>query len=178
MLRIHSFGERRIAAVLAIIVVVVSALAIAGAADAAREERYTIEGKILAYDVATQTFKVQVTSAKWTGFGKSPAGKDAPKDVKVATEMMLAVKPDGSVLSRTVVKSVSGGGLDNSGTQEGFSKAVATIPNHMAVVFSVTENPGAKSKADAPKYLVRTVLIRLSEEELEKRFEAVAEEVE
>ena len=149
---------------------------LAGPALAKKEaRRYGIEGKFLSYDQESQTFKVYVTSNRSRGFGGSIAGAKAPSDVKPRKEMTLSVKPAGSVLSRTVIKSVSGTGLDVSGTQEGFSSAVKAIPRDYRVTFSITRNPEARSNPDKPAYQIKTVIIQLSPEELEERWRKFSE---
>ena len=138
---------------------------LAGPALAKKEAtRYGIEGKFLSYDQASQTFTIYVTSNRSVGFGGSIAGAKAPSDVRPRKEMILSVRPTGSVLSRTVIKSVSGTGLDLSGTQEGFSRAVKAIPRDYRVTFSITRNPEARSNPDQPAYHANTVYIQLSPE--------------
>jgi len=137
--------------------------------------RFGIEGKFLSYDQESQTFKIYVTSNRSVGFGGSIAGAKAPSDVKPRKEMTLSVKPTGSVLSRTVIKSVTGTGLDISGTQEGFSRAVKAIPRDYRVTFSITRNPETRSNPDQPAYHVNTVIIQLNPEELEERWRKFSE---
>ena len=149
---------------------------LAGPAPAKKEvRRYGIEGKFLSYDQESQTFKIYVTSNRAPSFGGSIAGAKAPADVKPRKEMTLSVKPTGSVLSRTVIKSVSGTGLDVSGTQEGFNRAVKAIPRDYRVTFSITRNPEARSNPDKPAYHANTVIIQLSPEELEERWRKFSE---
>ncbi len=130
----------------------------------------SFEGKFLSYDQESQTFKIYVTSNRADVFGGSLAGAKAPADVKPRKEMTLSVTPTGSVLSRTVIKSVSGTGLDISGTQEGFSQAVKAIPRDYRVTFSITRNPETRSNPDKPAYHANTVIIQLSPQELEERW--------
>jgi hypothetical protein len=148
---------------------------VAGPAGAKKDRRFGIEGKFLSYDQASQTFKIYVTSNRSSGFGGSVAGGKAPSDVKVRKEMTLAVQPTGSVLQRTVIKSAEGTGLDISGTQEGFSRAVRAIPVEYRVTFSIERNPKARSDPEEPAYQLKTVIIQLSPEELERRWREFAE---
>jgi hypothetical protein len=151
-------------------------------AQAKKSKRYGIEGKFLSYDQDRQVFTVLVLSRRAGGFGGgSIVGGPAPKDVEPKAEMELAVKPEGSVLSRTVIKSSEGTGLDKTGTQEGFSQAVSAIPTDRALAFSIEPNPAAKSNPDAPRYRLLTLIIKLTEAEIQQRFreflEAVDDEV-
>jgi hypothetical protein len=136
-----------------------------GAAPAAEAKRYGAEGKLVSYDEARSVFKVHITSPKVSGgFGTGGiAGKPA-QGIKTGDEVEFEVVPEGSVLRRTVIKASKGGGLDNTGTAEGFKKAVAAIPTDRPVVLSFEEKA-----AGNPKYLLRMVQIRLSPEEIEKR---------
>ena len=135
-------------------------------ASANKAERYGAEGMLLGYDEARGVFKVKITSPKVSGgFGSGGiAGKPAP-GLKSGDEVEFEVVPEGSVLRRTVIKASKGGGLDNSGTKEGFKKAVAAIPTDRAVVFSFEPKAGASN----PKYLLKMVQIRMSPEEIQKR---------
>ncbi|HSJ97437.1 MAG TPA: hypothetical protein VLC53_10215 [Myxococcota bacterium] len=135
------------------------------AAFAAEAKRFGAEGMLLGYDEARNVFKVKITSPKVSGgFGSGGiAGKPAP-GLKSGDELELEVVPEGSVLKRTVIKASKGGGLDNSGTREGFKTAVAAIPTDRAVVLSFEPKP-----AGEPKYLLKMVQIRMSPEEVQKR---------
>lgn len=135
------------------------------AALAASSERYGAEGILLGYDEARRIVKVKITSPKVSGgFGSGGiAGKQAP-GLASGDELEFEVVPEGSVLRRTVIKASKGGGLDNSGTREGFKKAVASIPTDRAVVLSFE----AKA-AGEPGFLLKMVQIRMSPEEVQKR---------
>lgn len=150
-------------------------LAVPGA-HAKKSKRYGIEGKFISYDQERQVFTVLVLSRKAGGFAGSTVGGPAPKDVKPKEEMELAVKPEGSVLSRTVIKSSEGTGLDKTGTQEGFSKAVTAIPTDRALALSIEPNPAAKSNPEAPRYKLLTMIIKLTEAELRERFREFLED--
>lgn len=142
-------------------------------AAAETTERYGMEGKILSYDPAKDIFKVKVTSASVSGaFGTGgTAGGTPPSDVQAGTEMEMQVVPEGSVLKRTVLKATSGGGLDTTGTKEGFQKALKAIPDDRSVVISFEKNPSG-----TPVYVVRMVQIRMTPEEIQKRIDAVTVE--
>lgn len=137
----------------------------APAAFAAEAKRFGAEGMLLGYDEARSVFKVKITSPKVQGgFGSGGiAGKPAP-GLKSGDELEFEVVPEGSVLRRTVIKASKGGGLDNSGTREGFKNAVAAIPTDRTVVLSFEPRP-----AGEPKYLLKMVQIRMSPEEIQKR---------
>lgn len=152
----------------------VLAVAIGAAPAHAKEaKRYGIRGVFLAWDEARNVFKVEVKSNEAPSFGGSTAGDKAPSDVEIGKPMELSVKPEGSVLSRTVIKSTKGTGLDNSGTVEGFRKAVELIPTDRPVVLSIEKNhPAAEG---APQYRLQTVFIPLSDEEIERRIKEFTE---
>lgn len=142
-----------------------------GEALAKPSKRYGIEGKFVSYDAASQTFTVYVTSRKASGFGGSTVGSKAPKDIEQRKERVFAVKPDGSVLSRTVIKSMKGTGLDNTGTREGFARAVSAIPLERTLAFSIEKNSEQSKDASAPEYRIKTVVIKMTDEELRAQFE-------
>jgi hypothetical protein len=136
-------------------------------AHAREAKRYGIRGVFLAWDEARNVFKIDVRSNEAPSFGGSTAGDKAPADVEIGKEMELAVKPEGSVLSRTVIKSTKGTGLDNSGTVEGFRKAVELIPKDRPIVLSIEKNGSAAN--GAPPYRLQTVFIPLTDAEIERR---------
>jgi hypothetical protein len=148
-----------------------------GPADARRgkDKRYGIEGKFLSYDEQRQVFTVLVTSREAKGFGGSTVGGKAPKDVEPGKEREFAVKPEGSVLSRTVIKSVKGTGVDNTGTQEGFRKAVKAIPTDRALAISIEKNLAHERDPSAPEYLIKTLVIKMTEEEIQRRLKEFLE---
>ena len=151
------------------------ALCVAAAPAGAKEEakRYGIKGVFREYDAERNVFKVDVTANEAKNFGGSTAGDKAPADVEIGKPMELAVKPEGSVLSRTVIKSTKGTGLDNSGTPEGFKKAVDLIPTDRAIVLSISKNELAAG--DAPKYKLQTAFIPLTDAEIERRIKEFTE---
>lgn len=154
----------------------VLAVALAAAPAQGQSRRYGIEGKLLGYDESRQVFRVLVLSRTAGGFGGSTVGGRAPSDVKPKEEMELAVKPEGSVLTRTVIKASDGTGLDKTGTQEGFRRAVQAIPRDRALALSIEPNPAARRSEGAPPYRLLTVIIRLTEEEIRERLERLLEE--
>jgi hypothetical protein len=99
------------------------------------------------------------------------------EDIRQRQERDFAVKATGSVLSRTVIKSMEGTGLDNTGTEAGFNKAVTAIPPDRTLAFSIEKNADHKKDTSAPEYRLKTVVIQLSEAELMERFESMTEEV-
>ena len=156
----------------AVCLITVPGLALRAAA-ADKPERYGMEAKIVAYDPAKDMFKVRVTNAGVAGaFGTGgTAGGTPPDDIKAGVELDMLVVPEGSVLKRTVIKAQTGGGLDTTGTKEGFAKAVKAIPDDRSVVISFEKNASG-----TPAYVVRMVQIRLTEEEIRKRIEAATVE--
>lgn len=154
----------------------VSALVLAfdaAPAGAKEAKRYGIKGVFREYDAARGVFKIDVTANEAPSFGGSTAGGKAPKDVEIGKPLELVVKPEGSVLSRTVIKSTQGTGLDNSGTSEGFKKAVELIPTDRAIIFSIEKNEGAA--ADAPPYKLQTTFIPLTDAEIARRLKEFTE---
>ena len=69
-----------------------------------------------------------------------------------------------------MIKNRDGGGLDTTGTKEGFLKALAMVPKNKNVIFSFEK--AKMPKAGDPEWDLRIIQIRLSEEELEARFKA------
>jgi hypothetical protein len=157
---------------------VVSFTLVAGVADAKprKAKRYGIEGKFVAYDEAEQVFKILVTSREAKGFGGSTVGGKAPKDIEPGKERDFAVSPEGSVLSRTVIKSVKGTGVDNTGTQEGFRRAVQAIPTDRALAISIERNADHEADLAAPEYRIKTLVIQMTEAEIRKRLEEVLQD--
>ena len=139
-------------------------------------KRYGIEGKFLGYDEGQQVFKVLVTSREAKGFGGSTVGGKAPKDIEPGNERNFAVKPEGSVLSRTVIKSVKGTGVDNTGTQEGFRSAVKAIPTDRSLALSIERNIDHEADLAAPEYRIKTLVIQMTEAEIRKRLEEVLQD--
>jgi len=154
----------------------VLALAVGAAvASAAPKDakRYGIKGVFREYDAAKNVFKIDVTSNETTNFGGSTAGDKAPSDVEIGKPMELAVNPEGSVLSRTVIKSTQGTGLDNTGTADGFAKAVKLIPSDRSIIFSISKNESAAS--GAPAYRLNTAFIPLTDAEIQRRIKEFTE---
>lgn len=153
-------------------------VALAAGAGARQGKRFGIEGWILGYDEPAKVLKVKVLGTNVAGrfaSGNTVGGK-APSDVKARSEMDFAVEPTGSVLRRTVVKAMTGGGLDVKGTPEGFKKALAAVPDDRPVVMSLEQNDPAAVKAGAPKYKILMIQIQYTEDELRERFEKISVE--
>jgi len=142
----------------------------------AKAKRYGIEGKILDFDSAKNTVKVEIKATKVSGgFGTGGvAGKKPPRKLglKRGQELDFQVQPEGSVLRRTVIKAMDGSGLDTTGTREGFVKALSMIPDDRAVVISFEQNDKAAIGNGAPDFSIKMIQIRLTEDELRERFEA------
>jgi hypothetical protein len=157
-----------IAPLRALVLALVAAAAPLGAAvpaGAAESKRFGIEGMLLEYDEARSVFKIKVTRTKVSGgFGTGGIAGKPPSGIEKGQQLEFAVVPEGSVLRRTVIKGEKGGGLDTTGTKEGFKRAVAVIPRDREVVLSFEEN-----KAGTPPYVLKMVQIRLSPEEIAER---------
>jgi len=166
--------RRRLPALVLLLAVVLPVWIAGSPAEAGRSQRFGIEGRLVDYDPERQVFRVFVLSREAGGFGGSTVGGRAPDDVEEREEMEFAVQPEGSVLSRTVIKSMRGTGLDNSGTQEGFSRAVEAIPTDRPLALSIERNRGAGE--GEPAYKLKTVIIRLTEAEMRQRMEELLED--
>jgi hypothetical protein len=154
---------------------------VAAAADAApKSKRYGIEGDLVRYDEARGVFvvKVLVTDVKGRGLSGNTVGAPAPSSIVRGQEVEFQVVPEGSVLSRTVIKSQRGGGLDTSGTRAGFARAVKQLPNDRPLVVSFEANDAAKVKGGAPAWRIVMIQILLTEQEIRERFEKVSQEEE
>src|SRR5262245_53344356 len=100
----------------------------AAAAKPKAPKRYGIEGEVVRFDEARDVLVVKVVRTQVAGLpGGNTVGGPAPDSIKRLTDVEFAVEPEGSVLRRTVVKARTGGGLDNSGTRQGFERALAEI---------------------------------------------------
>lgn len=149
-----------------------------GEAAAKKGKRYGIEGEVLAYDEAKQTFSVKVTRTRVPGryaSGNSVGGKP-PSDIKRGKQYEFAVEPEGSVLRRTVIRAETGGGLDLTGTKEGFKKAYDKIPKDRRVLMSLEKNAPAAVEQGAPEYKILLVQIQMTLEELIRRWEEISVE--
>jgi hypothetical protein len=141
-----------------------------------KAKRYGIEGKFLGYDETRQIFKILVTSREAKGFGGSTVGGKAPSDIEPREERDFAVQPEGSVLSRTVIKSVKGTGVDNTGTQEGFRQAVKAIPTDRTLALSIEKNADHEANPEAPEYRLKTLIIMMTEAEIRARLEEILQD--
>lgn len=158
-----------------IVLVVVAAVALllpAGGAVAKKKgSRFGLEGRVVEYDEGRGVLVVKVVKTKVSGGAGTGAvaGKPAPKSFKRGSNVEFAVVPEGSVLKRTVIKNKDGGGLDTTGTKAGFLKALAMVPKDSNVVFSFEK--AAKPVAGGPEWDLRIIQVRISEEELERRWQ-------
>lgn len=139
-------------------------------------KRYGIEGKFLSYDEERQAFKILVTSREAKGFGGSTVGGKAPSEIEPGKEQDFSVQPEGSVLSRTVIKSVKGTGVDNTGTQEGFREAVLAIPTDRSVALSIERKADRELRPGEPGYRIKTIVIKMTEEEIRRRLEELLQD--
>ena len=156
---------------IALLAVTALAVGVSVASAAPKEaKRYGIKGVFREYDAARNVFKIDVTANEATNFGGSTAGDKAPTDVEIGKPMELAVKPEGSVLSRTVIKSTQGTGLDNTGTVEGFAKAVKLIPSDRSIILSISKN-----ESGSPAYRLNTAFIPLTDAEIQRRIKEFEE---
>ncbi len=160
---------RRTPALLAAAAFLLAALA----AGAASRDRYGVMGKILSYDSEKQVVKVKVMETKIPDVFNL-VGKRPPKDIKSGKSYTLAVQPEGSVLNRTVVKTRKGWAADKKGTQEGFDRAIAALPNDRLLGLSLAENP--KAGDDAPAYKLMLIHVPYTREEFMERLDAVTVE--
>jgi len=171
-----SFTAATAAAALALVFVCVFA---AGDADARKNKRFGIEGEIVEYDEATKSLTVKVLETNVAGaFGASNnlVGGKAPGDIKNRRKTTFAVEPEGSVLRRTVIKAMTGGGLDTTGTKEGFKKALTKVPTDRPLVMSLESNAKDAVQAGAPKYKILLIQIPFTEDELRRRWEEISVE--
>ena len=104
------------------------------------------------------------------------AGKPAPRSIKTGSDIDFMVVAEGSVLKRTVIKNRQGGGLDTTGTKEGFQKALNMVPKDQNVVFSFEKID--KPPKDGPEYELRIIQMRMTQEELEARLQSLEAEAE
>lgn len=158
--------------------VCVSAVALllpAAEAFAAKEgKRYGLEGRLLEFDEARNVMKVKVVKTKVSGGAGTGrvAGMPAPKSIRRGSDIEFAVVPEGSVLRRTVIKNLDGGGLDTTGTKEGFLRALQMVPRDKNVIFSFQKS----DEKGGPTWDLRIIQLRMSEEEAEARLQKLEEE--
>lgn len=163
-------------AALALLVAVALVLPAVNAFAAKKGKRYGLEGRLLEYDQDTNVMKVKVVKTKVSGGAGTGrvAGKPAPRSIKRGSDIEFLVVPSGSVLKRTVIKNLNGGGLDTTGTKEGFLKALEMVPRDKNVIFSFEKNQ-AKG---GPAWDLRIIQLRMTEEEAEARLQKMEEEAE
>lgn len=143
-----------------------------------KPKRYGIEGDLVRYDEARDVFLVKVlaTDVKGRGLSGNTVGAPAPSAIARGQEVEFQVVPEGSVLRRTVIKSQRGGGLDTSGTKQGFSRAVKQLPTDRPLVISFEPNDAAQVAKGAPAWRIVMIQILLTEQEIRERFEKVSQE--
>jgi hypothetical protein len=163
-----------------IVLCTVAALLLASVAAAAPKagKRYGIEGDLVRYDEAREIFVIKVTETdvKGRALSGNTVGAKAPASIQRGQEVEFQVVPEGSVLRRTVMKSMKGGGLDTTGTKAGFARAVKVLPTDRALVISFEENDKAKVAKGGPAWRIVMIQIFLTEEELRERFERISTE--
>ena len=145
---------------------------------APKAKRYGIEGELVRYDEARDVFlvKVLVTDVKGRGLSGNTVGAPAPSAIVRGQDVEFQVVPEGSVLRRTVIKSQRGGGLDTSGTKQGFSRAVKQLPSDRPLVISFEPNDAASVAKGAPAWRIVMIQILLTEQEIRERFEKISQE--
>jgi hypothetical protein len=155
-------------------------LALAAPAAAAKPKaakRYGLEGEVVRFDEARDVLVVKVMRTQVSGLpGGNTVGGPAPDSIKRLTEVEFAVEPEGSVLRRTVIKARTGGGLDNSGTRDGFLRALQAIPQGRSVIFSFEDNEPAAVAKGEPGWRLRLIQIQMTEDEIRRRFEQISVE--
>jgi hypothetical protein len=167
----------RAAAALSATALAAATLAAPAAARPKPTKRYGLEGEVVRFDDARDVLVVKVTRTQVAGLpGGNTVGGPAPDSIKRLSEVEFSVEPEGSVLRRTVVKARTGGGLDNSGTRDGFRRALAAIPNGRSVIFSFEENEPAAVAKGEPDYRLRLIQIQMTEDEIRRRFEQISVE--
>jgi hypothetical protein len=149
----------------------------ATAAKPKASKRYGLEGEVVRFDDARDVLVVKVMRTQVAGLpGGNTVGGPAPDSIKRQSNVEFAVEPEGSVLRRTVIKTRTGGGLDNSGTREGFLRALQAIPQGRSVIFSFEENEAAAVAKGEPGWRLRLIQIQMTEEEIRRRFEQISVE--
>ena len=154
------------------VVALVVSLVFAASAGAAERGRYGVMGKIIGYNRDKQIVRVKVMEtnipATFNSVGKSP-----PKDIRSGGKYTFSVQPEGSVLNRTVIKTRMGWAADKKGTQEGFDRAIASLPDDRLLGLSLAVNP---AKGDGPTYKLMLIHVPYTREEFMKRLDAVTVE--
>lgn len=161
----RALNQTRLAGVAAVTLLLVASPATSGP----RGDRYGMMGRILAYDRERQLVRVKVmdTSIPETF---NAVGKRPPNDIRPGGSYTFAVQPEGSVLSRTVIKTRKGWAADNSGTQEGFDRAMASLPDDRLLGLSIAKNP---EKGDVPTYKLMLIHVPITREEFMERLDAI-----
>ena len=144
-------------------------LFVAAPASAGPRDRYGVMGRVLGYDREKQVVEVKVMETKIPDMFNA-VGKRPPKDIRSGATYSFAVQPEGSVLNRTVIKTQKGWAADKKGTQEGFDKAMASLPDDRLLGLSLAKN---EAGADAPAYKLMLIHVPYTREEFEARLDAV-----
>jgi hypothetical protein len=140
-------------------------------------KRYGLEGEVVRFDEGRDVLVVKVVRTQVSGLpGGNTVGGPAPDSIERLSDVEFAVEPEGSVLRRTVIKARTGGGLDNSGTRNGFRRALEAIPQGRSVIFSFEENEAAAVAKGEPAYRLRLIQIQMTEDEIRRRFEQISVE--
>ena len=140
--------------------------------------RYGLEGRVVDYDEGKGLLTVKVVRTKVSGGAGTGrvAGKPAPRSIKTGSDIAFRVVAEGSVLKRTVIKNLQGGGLDTTGTKEGFQKALNMVPKDQNVVFSFEKID--KPPKDGPEYELRIIQMRMTQAEAEARLQKMEAQAE
>jgi hypothetical protein len=145
---------------------------LAAGAHASPGERYGMMGKILGYDAEKQVVQVKVMETRIPETFNS-VGKRPPKDIRSGKEYTFAVKPEGSVLTRTVIKTRKGWAADTTGTQDGFERAMASLPDDRLLGLSIAKHTGGDG---APDYRLMLIHVPYTQEEFLERLDAATVE--
>lgn len=147
----------------------VTLLVVALPAASSSRDRYGVMGRILAYDRDRQLVRVRVVETRipetFNAVGKSP-----PNDIRAGGRYTFSVQPEGSVLSRTVIKTRRGWAADKTGTQEGFDRAMASLPDDRLLGLSIAKNP---EEGDVPPYKLMLIHVPITREEFMERLDEI-----
>lgn len=146
----------------------------AAAAVAAPKERYGLMGRIEGYDAENQTITVKVVETSIPEWGNH-VGKRPPREIRPGSTHVFAVQPEGSVLTRTVIRTKEGKALEGSNTREGFAGAMQTLPDDRLLGISLSPT-GGKGDDGEPAYKVMMIQIPRTMAEVMKRLDEVSVE--
>ncbi len=145
---------------------------IAAVADAKPPDRYGAMGRILDYDPEKLVVRVKVVETRIPDWANH-VGKRPPKEIRPGREYVFSVRPEGSVLNRTIIRTQKGTTLDRTASREGFNRAIAALPDDRLLGISIAPTPGADGE---PSYKVMMIQIPRTLEEAMRRFEEVSVE--